>query len=62
MPDSVFPFTIVSGLVFVAVVLAFVVSLAVEELAFVPAAIRPLVDAMTGDGVIDERAFVLKAT
>lgn len=62
MPDSVFPFTIVSGVVFVAVVLAFVVSLAVEELAFVPAVIRPLVDTMTGDGVIDERAFVLKAT
>jgi hypothetical protein len=62
MPDSVFPFTVVPGLVFMAVVLAFDVSLAVEKLAFVPAAIRPLVDAMTCDGVADEGAFVLEAT
>ncbi len=61
MPDSVFPFAVVAGLVFVAVVLALVVSLAVEQLAFVPAAVGPFVNALAGDGVVDEWAFVLEA-
>ncbi len=60
MPDSVFPFAIVLGLVLVAVVFALLVTLSVEQLALVPAAICPLVDTTACDGIVNKRPLVFK--
>ncbi len=62
VPDSVFPLSCIFGVILMAIILTFIVSLSIKQFPLIPASIRPFIDPQSRDIIPHKWSLVFKST